>query len=400
MTAQEAARQRREEWFHEARSRLDERFAAEGSPPATDADWRLVRARHAADFMFMPGQEDDLAEIAYGLVTFSRQRARLEGQGPAFSTSLAGFLTSVTPPAWWVDASRAAIGPSSEQIRVLLRAALGLWGPPDAPDSLASPTIPPSADWVRAVMGAITEERERGLDYARPMALDQVRSFLLERAEAQQREGPLRMLRYPTNMEDREARIAPITFLPGKQAFTVGEMGVFAGPEPLSVGSSPEEATKPHPVLDVLRLQAEVEAALLGVDAAEVTAWVLCDYELVAPWIDIRVAPNLRRGLGKRQDLRLAIDVGSLLVTPEALASAYAGFRAAWLGTDGAASLPKPPDDWDVLHVRFMEEWKAAHDPIDWKGAWAEWQSRYPNSKWKVFRSFRNAHYQGKGAKP
>ena len=105
MDGHEAAALRREEWFRTARQKLDERFVAEGSPPATGDDWRLVLAGHAGDYAFLPGEEDDLAEIAYGLIGFHRERAKAEGRDPLSATARVGSTTSVDAPAWWVEES-------------------------------------------------------------------------------------------------------------------------------------------------------------------------------------------------------------------------------------------------------------------------------------------------------
>jgi len=162
----------------------------------------------------------------------------------------------------------------------------------------------------------------------------------------------------------------------------------------------PSRTFESVPTLEYLRAMSAHEAEYLGVDPGEVTAWFLCDHEVVSPWIDIHVAPRPGKAAGTAAGLRMVLDVGSLSVTPDALARAYSDFRTGMLSSYGEDSLPKPPDDWDVRRRQFMAEWESQHKRAEWEGAWAEWQSRYPDSKWHKFRSFRNAHYAEKGAKP
>lgn len=427
MDGHEAAALRREEWFRAARRRLDARFVAEGSPLTTDADWRLVVAGHASDYGYLPGEEDDLAELAYGLIVFYRQRAEAEGRDPLTATAQASHTTSVDAPAWWVEESKRRLEYALLD-RLFLRAAMGLWGPPNAADKYVSPVVFPDENWLRSVTLDSIIERRAGLDYSAPLAgLDNLRPFLLEHAEKQPHEGPRRTLKYLTT-EPAEDVANPVLMVRGGGPFFVGETTVYAGIFPrtvlgttgprngflddtmLALGLPAEDLAKiprsiPQdfetvPTLEFLRCQSEYFALRLGVDPGEVTAWFLCDHELVAPWIDIHIAHRFGAGLGTASGLRMVVDIGSLAVSPDALARAYGDFRTGILTSYGEDSLPKPPDDWEVRRRQFMAEWRSKHKRAEWESAWTEWQSRYPDSKWKVFRSFRNAHYQGKGAKP
>lgn len=426
MDGHEAAALRREEWFRTARQKLDERFAAEGSPPATDADWRLVVAAHASDYGFLPGEEDDLADLAYGLIVFYRQRAEVDGRDPLSATPITGTTTSSDPPAWWVEESRERLD-SAHLERVILRAALGLWGPPDAAGVFVSPLVLRDARWWAAV--AITEIRERrqGLDFSAPLAeLAELKPFLLKLAENQPHEGPRRRLRYLTTKPDRSVENR-VLMVRGDRQFFVGELDVYAGPQPPATFETgprdefldemflasglpaeglakfamrPSRTFESVPTLEYLRAMSEHLALYLGVDSGEVTAWFLCDHEVVKPWIDIHVAPRPGKAAGTAAGLRMVVDVGSLSVTPDALARAYSDFRAGMLTSYGEDGLPDTPDDWEVRRRQFMAEWRNQHERAEWKAAWAEWQSRYPDSKWRKFRSFRNADYAGKAAKP
>lgn len=426
MDGHEAAALRREEWFRTARRKLDERFVAEGSPPATDDDWRLVLAGHADDYGFLPCDEDDLAEIAYGLIVFYRQRAEVDGRDPLSAPPITGATTSIDPPAWWVEESRERLDWALLP-RVILRAALGLWGPPYAAGVFVSPLVLRDARWWEAVALTEIQERRQGLDFSAPLRnLDDMKPFLLRLAEKQPHEGPRRRLRYLTTKPDGSVE-NQVLMMRGDRQFFVGELDVYAGPQPpatfetrarppaldealLALGVPAESLPnipdfsavtfESVPTLEYLRAMSEHLALYLGVDSGEVTAWFLCDHEVVSPWIDIHVAPRPGKAAGTAAGLRMVLDVGSLSVTPDALARAYSDFRTGMLTSYGEDSLPKPPDDWDVRRRQFMAEWESQHKRAEWEGAWAEWQIRYPDSKWHKFRSFRNAHYAGKGAKP
>lgn len=428
MDGHEAAALRREEWFRTARQKLNERFAAEGSPPATDDDWRLVLAVHAGDYGFLPGEEDDLAELAYGLIVFYRKRAEAEGRDPVSATSRVGSTTSVDAPAWWVEESSRLLE-SAFVPRLCLRAAIGLWAPPGDGDKYVSPLVFPDENWLQSVLLNSVLEHRAGLDYSTPLdGLDDLKPFLLEQAEKQPHEGARRTLKYlTTDLAPAEAVANPMVIVRGGRGFFVGETTVYAGTYPrLVVGAKPRSdfldniflalglpaENRPEasmdiarwfesvPTLEYLRGMSEYYALRLGVNPGEVTAWFLCDHEIVAPWIDIHVASRFGKVFGTAADMRMVVDIGSLAVSPDALARTYSDFRIGMLTLYGEDGLPDTPDDWEVRRRQFMAEWRNQHERAEWKAAWAEWQSRYPDSKWRKFRSFRNADYAGKGAKP
>ena len=362
---------------------------------------------------------------AYGLIVFYRRRAEAEGRDPLSATPITGFTTSIDPPAWWIEESKRRLQPALLS-RVLLRAAMGLWGPPNATDSFVSPLVPRDDLWFQGVMLGEILERRQGTDYSAPLPdPGDIKPFLTRLAGEQRQEGQRRTLRYLVTEPDGSLD-SPVLMRRGNRSFVVGEMDVYAGPQPhatfqtgprnevldetlrilgwpaeevLEIPIIPQSTQPILPTLELLRMTSVLFGSLLGVDPGEVTAWVLCDHELVSPWIDIHIAP-VGAARGTAAGLRMVLDVGSLSVTPDALARAYGGFRTGMLTAYGEDSLPKPPDDWDVRRRQFMAEWRSQHTRAEWEAAWAEWQSRHPDSKWRKFRSFRNADYAVKGAKP